>query len=160
MSEARTSRVLFEWQTPCSATVWCSADGFVTRMTSGARTVLRVPKTQSFSRVRALPLILATFLLVLPTPSMTVHVAKLVVLSVLFVINSRWGETRVWYAFVLYLVVLLASFIPVLHTWNPIVVPAIVFALMAYVSLSRLATNMEEARCRGTSRRVSKRRRS
>lgn len=81
---------------------------------------------------RSVPLILATLLLVLPAPSPTIHVTKLLALSVIFAINVHWGEPRVWYAFALFLVVTAVSFVPSLHTWNAMVVPATAFAIVAY----------------------------
>lgn len=89
----------------------------------------------------AIPLILASLIFVLPTPSLTVHVAKQIVLSVLFAANTRWCEPRAWYAFVLFLVVLLVSFIPALHTWNTMMIPATGFALIAYFQPKWLAAD-------------------
>ncbi len=86
-------------------------------------------------------MILAALLLVLPTPGPTTHVAKIAATTVLFAINARWGEPRVSYAFVLYLIVLAVSLIPALHTWNPIVVPATAFAVLAFVRRDWLSAN-------------------
>lgn len=103
------------------------------------------------SLLRSLPLILATLLIVLPAPSLMVHIGKLVALTVLFAINSRLGEPRIWYAFVLYLVIVLVSFVPVLHTWNLMVVPATGFALLAYLRPNWLASKDWLLRGRATS---------
>jgi membrane protease YdiL (CAAX protease family) len=93
-------------------------------------------KQQKFHRplraYRTLPLVLGILLFVLPTPSIAVHIGKILSLLAILAINTRWGEPRVWYAFVLFLVVMVVGFIPALHVWNPLVVPATGFALVAY----------------------------
>ena len=89
--------------------------------------------------LRSALLVLAVFVTVLPAPSLTAHVAKLVALSAIFVVNQRWGEVRVWYAFALIFLIMLVSFVPVLHLWNSVVVPATGFALIAYFKRDWLA---------------------
>lgn len=85
--------------------------------------------TQSFG---VLLLVLGTLLVVLPLSTTALHVGKIVALSILLAINARWGDSRVWYAFVLFLVLMVVSLVPVLRIWNPMVVPATGFALVAY----------------------------
>lgn len=82
---------------------------------------------------RGLSLLLATGLFVLPTPSIMLHLGKIVALSVIFVTNRRWGEPRVRYAFALFLGVVLLDLIPALHLWNPLVVPTMIFVCVAWV---------------------------
>jgi membrane protease YdiL (CAAX protease family) len=82
---------------------------------------------------RTSPLILGILMLVLPTPSVAIHLGKLLLLVALVAINTRWGEPRIGYAFVLLLCVMGVSLIPAFHLWNPLVVPAISFAMVAWV---------------------------
>ncbi len=89
---------------------------------------------------RAIPLVLAIIILVLPVASLPIHIGKLAALSILFAINNRWGEPRIWYAFALSLTILLVSLIPVLHAWNTMVVPATAFAIVAYARRDWLAS--------------------
>lgn len=89
----------------------------------------------------ALPVVLATLLLVLPTPSLTAHVGKIAATAVLYAINARWGDPRVSYAFELCLIILAVSLVPALHTWNPIVIPAIAFAVLARVRRDWISAN-------------------
>ena len=104
-------------------------------ITSDRAAARKVAYTQTRTRnsLPSLPLVLATLLLVLPTPSLAAHVGKIVSTSALFAINLRWGEPRASYVFVLFLIVLAASLVPALHTWNPMVVPATAFAVLACV---------------------------
>ena len=96
-------------------------------------------RSQNF--LSAVLVILTTLLLVLPTPSLTAHVGKLAAMLLLFAINARWGEPRVSYAFLLCLIVLAVSLVPALHTWNPIVVPATAFAVLATVRRDWFSAN-------------------
>ena len=57
----------------------------------------------------------ATLLFVLPTPPIAVHLGKILAVLLLLAVNSRWAERRAWYAFVLFLVVLMADLFPVTH---------------------------------------------
>ena len=98
-------------------------------------------KTEPRLLLRSLPLVVATVLFVLPAPTLMIQVSKLAAVLALLAWNTRWGESRVWYAFVLYLVVLISSFVPALRTWNPLVVPALGVALVACLRPSWLAAN-------------------
>lgn len=103
--------------------------------TAGRELAKNVAFTQTRTKtlLPSLTVVLATLLLVLPAPGLAAHIGKIIATSVLYAINVRWGEPRVSYAFVLCLIVLAVSLVPALHTWNPIVVPATAFAILAYL---------------------------
>lgn len=82
---------------------------------------------------RALPFVISASIFVLPAPSMTIHIGKLLSILTMLAINARWGEPRIRYAFLMFVVVMVGGLIPALHLWNPMVVPAIVFAVIAWV---------------------------
>ena len=91
--------------------------------------VMSESPARSVLSFRTLPVVLGTLLLVLPTPSLEVRLAKILLLLACLVITTRWGTPRVWYAFVLFLAVMMTGLIPALHVWNPLVVPVTAFAV-------------------------------
>jgi len=83
--------------------------------------------------IKALPLLSATLLFVLPTTSFAVHFGKIIAITLLLAENNLKAGRHAWYAFVFFLIVLVFSLFPLFHLWNPLVVPTMILASIVLI---------------------------